>query len=190
MTNRSERGARPICLDLAGFNGTCGGYLFLGMIVMVLVLAIGCSTTKAQPKPVAWNIKIEKTVPASIEVHLIPVNRFNRAEWENYDITEYWKPNNRRRADQRRTMWSKDLRENQPEEIAKTDPEWERWLKEDKATELLLIANLPGRDFPTGPADPRRKFLPLDKSYWAAEKGTLEIEVRTTEVLIRTAPRR
>jgi hypothetical protein len=56
------------------------------------------------------------------------------------------------------------------------------------ATELLLIANLPGH-FNSGPADPRRVFIPLDKNAWKADRGTLQIEVQDDLIRVMTPQR-
>jgi hypothetical protein len=61
--------------------------------------------------------------------------------------------------------------------ISRDNPKWEHWIDRG-ATELLLIANLPGSRFPQGPSDPRRVFIPLDKNVWRAEGGTIQIEVQ------------
>jgi hypothetical protein len=171
---------------MSGLSGCLLGTLFVATF-----FSMGCASSKPPPKPrpVAWNLEITKTVPAAIEIDLIPINTFNRAAWEEYDLDRYWRPNDRRRAEQRNKV-SKELEENEPVVIDRSAEIWETWLHEDKAVELLLIANLPGSDFPSGLADPRRVFLPLDRRHWAAEKHKLEIEVRSTEVLIRTSPRR
>jgi hypothetical protein len=180
------RSAQVPAIARAGIRG-----LLLGVALIVPSLLTSCASSKSPPKPrpVAWNLEITKTVPAAIEIDLIPITSFNRAAWEEYDINRYWRPNDRRRAEQRSKVTA-NLVENEPLILERSDEQWETWLDDDKAIELLLIANLPGSDFPAGRADPRRVFLPLDRRYWAAEQGKLEIEVRSTEILIRTLPRR
>jgi hypothetical protein len=64
--------------------------------------------------------------------------------------------------------------------ISHDDPHWQKWLSHG-ATELLVLANLPGH-FAPGPTDPRRIILPLDKNQWKTKGGRLEIEVQDTIV--------
>ena len=62
--------------------------------------------------------------------------------------------------------------------VRKDDPHWQNWIRHG-ATELLVIADLPGQ-FTPGPNDPRRTFIPLDPRAWKDDR--LEIQVQDTLV--------
>jgi hypothetical protein len=156
--------------------------VYLLLITFAFAVA-GCHTT-SKPSPRPWNLSINKTTPASIEVDLIGVNQFEKPEWEGYDIDSYWKPGDSRRANADKLTMSLD--KGQPWTIARDNPQWRAWL-DHGATDLLLMAHLPGRpgrDFPAGTSDPRRKFIALDKHAW--EGDTLQIEIQDTLVRMLT----
>jgi hypothetical protein len=143
--------------------------VLLGMLAFI---PIGCQGVKP------WDLVINKTTPASIEVDLIGINEIVKPAWEGYDVDQYWTPGDSRRANaEKLTM---NLPTGQPWIVRKDDPHWRSWI-DHGATELLIMANLPGH-FAPGPTDPRRIFLPLDKHRWKAKGDTLEIEVQDTIV--------
>lgn len=143
-------------------------------------IGVACGTPKVKPRP--WNLNITKTTPASIEVDLIGVNEIERPAWEGYDLDKYWQPGDLRRANADKL--SMNLQTGSPWVIPRNDPKWQRWMQRG-ATDLLLIANLPG-SFTPGPADPRRVFIPLDKNAWKASRDTLQIEVQDNLVRVMT----
>ena len=148
------------------------------LLIAFAALSSGCRSTK--PDPVAWNLSITKKTYSTIEVDLIGVAKGGKALWEGYDLDQYWKPGDQRRQDAH--PLSKDLVYNEPWVVGRTNQQWHEWLDREKATDLLIIANLPGTNFPSGPADPRRRFVPLDKNAWDAKKRTLEFDVLDTMI--------
>ena len=155
----------------------------------VLLLALGllncgCGTTK--PKPVAWNLSLTKTTQSSIVVDLIGVSDRAKTVWESYDLDQYWKPGDQRRQDAH--PLSQDLVYQEPWLLSREDPKWKEWL-DHGATDLLIIANLPGTNFGSGAADPRRRFVPLDKNAWRAKNRKLEIEIQDTLINVLNKPR-
>jgi hypothetical protein len=159
----------------------------VSLLLLTLVFGVaGCHTTP-KLKPRAWNLSINKTTPASIEVDLIGVNEFEKPAWEGYDIDKYWQPGDSRRANADKLTAT--LVQGHPWTIDRDNPKWRAWL-DHGATDLLLMAHLPGvpgRDFPAGASDPRRKFISLDKHAW--EGNTLQIEVQDTIVRMLTPER-
>jgi hypothetical protein len=151
----------------------------IGVLLLAVALSLllaGCQTTR--PSATAWDVVITKTTPASIEVDLIGISDIERPAWEGYDLDQYWSSGDSRRANAEKL--SKSLPANQPWVISRNDPEWQKWFSHG-ATELLVLANLPGH-FAPGPTDPRRIFLPLAKDHWQTKGGKLEIEVQDTIV--------
>jgi hypothetical protein len=153
------------------------------LLVTAVLVCVGCGTPKPKNQP--WSLNLTKVTPASIEVDLIGVSQLEKAAWEGYPLDNYWAPGDlrRRNADkltsnfQSGNTWS----------VPQTDPKWKGWLGRG-ASELLIIANLPG-SFPSGPADPRRIFLPLDKKAWEAKGQTLEIQIQDTLINVMTPPK-
>lgn len=151
--------------------------------LLAAVFAVGCASTHLHPK--AWNISINKTTYASIQVDLIGVTEAEKPYWEGYNIDKYWSDGDLRRKNAQ--PLTQVLKMGQPWVVSMNNPKWQEWLNRG-ATELLVIANLPGH-FDAGPADPRRIFLPLDKHAWNAKNNTLEIEIQDTMILVLTPPK-
>ncbi len=147
-------------------------------VLLIALTAVSSGCRSAKPSPVAWNLSITKKTYSTIEVDLVGVPGGGKALWEGYDVDQYWKPGDQRRQDAH--PLSKDLVYNEPWIVARTNLQWHEWLDRQKATNLLIIANLPGTNFPSGAADPRRRFVPLDKKAWVTTKRTLEFEVLDT----------
>jgi hypothetical protein len=150
----------------------------LVLSVTVCLLLVACRSTR--PNATAWDVVITKTTPASIEVDLIGISSIERPAWEGYDLDQYWSPGE---MDSRRAhadKLSKNLQTGQPWVVSWSDPQWQKWLDRG-ATELLILANLPGQ-FAPGRTDPRRTFLPLDRNHWRTKGNRLEIEVQDTIV--------
>jgi len=152
-------------------------YLWVAMMVATGFVA-GCSSTHPQP----WNISINKTTYASIDVDLIGITELEKPAWEGYDIDKYWRDGDLRR--QNANKITQILKMGQPWTVSIDDPKWQEWMNRG-VTELLIIANLPGH-FDAGSGDPRRLFLPLDKHSWKAKDDTLEIEIQDTLILVNT----
>lgn len=148
--------------------------------LLAAVLAVGCASS--HPRPKAWNISINKTTYASIQVDLIGVTESEKPYWEGYNIDKYWSDGDLRRKNAQ--PLTQVLKMGQPWVVSVSNSKWQEWLNRG-ATELLVVANLPGH-FDAGPADPRRLFLPLDKHAWNAKNGTLEIEIQDTMILVLT----
>lgn len=144
-------------------------------LVMTAFFLAGCGT----PGPRAWNISIDKSTVSSIRVDLIGVTESEKPYWEGYNIDKYWIEGDQRRKDA--NPLSAVLKKGQPWVISMNDPKWQAWLNRG-ATELLVVADLPGH-FDAGPADPRRRFLPLTKGLWITKNDTLEIEIQNTMIL-------
>ena len=153
-------------------------YLWLAMIVAT-GFVVGCGSTRPRP----WNISISKATYASIEVDLIGVTESEKPYWQGYDIDKYWHDGDLRRKNANKI--TKILKMGQPWMVSIDDPKWQEWINRG-ATELLIIANLPGH-FDAGPGDPRRLFLPLNKgAYHDVKNDTLEIEIQDTLILVNT----
>ncbi|MFO1500030.1 MAG: hypothetical protein U1G07_16840 [Verrucomicrobiota bacterium] len=147
------------------------------LLTVLGMFAVGCASPS---KP--WNVQINKTTPATIETDLIGVTKLDRARWENTDLDQYWAAGSQVRRDSDKL--SNTVQMNQPWVITRDDPKWRSWLDRG-ATDLLIIANLPGKH-PSGPADPRRIFLPLQGSAWKAKDDALQIELRDSEIRVMT----
>jgi len=154
------------------------GFCWIVAAVMSAALLTGCGTPGAKP----WNLSINKTTSASIQVDLIGITEAEKPYWEGYNLDKYWSDGDLRR--QNAHPLTQVLKMGQPWVVPATDPRWQEWLNRG-ATELLIVANLPGH-FDAGPADPRRLFLPLTKGVWQAKNDTLEIEVQDTLIVVNT----
>jgi hypothetical protein len=145
--------------------------------ICAALFAMGCGSTRPRP----WNVSISKSTYASVEVDLIGVKEAEKPYWDGYNIDKYWSDGDLRRKNAR--PLTKILKVGQPWVISKDDPKWKEWLDRG-ATDLLVVANLPGH-FDPGPADPRRCYLSL-APVWKAKDHTLEIEIQDTMILVQT----
>ena len=102
--------------------------------------------------------------------------------WEGYNLDKYWSDGDRRRAGANKL--SQTLMYNKPWRVELSNQKWQEWFNHG-ATHLLIIANLPG-SFDSGPADPRRLIIPLDKHAWKSNNNTIEIQVQDTILTILT----
>jgi hypothetical protein len=145
-------------------------------VLLTAILGAGCGAPKAKPR--AWNITVTKATTAAIQADIVGINSLEKPTWANYSIDNYWtNPNSLRRDADKLTQL---LQTGKPWVISITDSKWQQW-KARGVTELVLIADLPGR-FDPGPGDPRRVFLTLDKNAW---KSKDQIEIQIQENLIR-----
>jgi hypothetical protein len=146
MIKRVLVGVAAACL--AGLAGGCEGFN-----VHVLL-------DKNDP-----GLKDAKGTLKSIEVNIVAVNDTELPRWEQMSMSSYWEPDNPIRKSAVKYVMT--FGEKAPEEqlLKKTDPIWQTW-KERKATQLLILAFLPGIADQPGKADPRRVILTLDSSKW------------------------
>ena len=151
------------------------------LFAAIALTTVGCGTTK--PRPVVWNVSITKATPASIEVDLVGVNGLEKGQWLSVKPDDYWKPNNSIRQNAKKVSTS--FKDGSPWCLGKTNQIWKEWFSYG-ATELMIMANLPGK-FPNDASDRRRLFLPLDKKVWEpAKKETLEVEVQDEFIRVLT----
>jgi hypothetical protein len=153
--------------------------LALPFFILALVLAAaGCSST-----PKAWNVSVTKVTPASIEVDLVGISPSEKPYWQNsVSVDDYWKNGSIRRGAQKVSTnfqggaltWT----------IKTEDPIWKDWFGYG-ATELMVIANLPGK-YEGGPYDRRRIFLPLERSAWKAKDKMLQVQIQDEFVRVLT----
>jgi hypothetical protein len=155
----------------------------LGLLALALA-AVGCSSTP-KPKVRAWNIKITKVTPASLEVDLVGVNKSEDPYWRSVSVNKYWQPNSALRREAENRAKNSRFEGSKEYELKQDDPVWGKWFGYG-AYELMVIANLPGSFSDTG-SDPRRLFLPLDKNQWPeAKEQTLELEVSESQIRVLT----
>ena len=145
------------------------------LLVALPLVTVGCFTSRA--KPVPWNVSIIKHTTATIEVDLVGVTPLEKLQWMNgVKPGDYWKPNNSLRKGVNKS--SKNLETGKAWVLKKEDRIWKDWLKKG-ATDLMIMANLPGNFEDSGPFDRRRVFIPLGKNKWKKPKDkTIEIEVQ------------
>ena len=151
----------------------------LTVVVLACLLSAGCVSSR----PTSWNLSITKSTYASIEVDLVGITTAEKPYWQGYDIDKYWNAGDLRRKNAK--PLTQILKMGQPWVISIDNSKWQEWLNRG-ATELLVIANLPGH-FDAGLGDPRRIFLSLNPRDWKAKNQTLEIEIQDTMILVNTA---
>lgn len=156
-----------------------GNFKPLVMFITVALLGAGCHFGT---KPVAWNLSVTKTTPASIEVDLIGVSPLEKPSWNNVKPDDYWKPNDSVRQGAKKV--TTNFQTGPTFVLERENPIWNEWFKQG-ATELMIMANLPGV-YSNGPDDRRRRFLPLNKNAWKSEHKTLQIEIQDEFIKVLT----
>jgi len=146
--------------------------------------ATGCHSTK----PVAWHLNLNKVTIASVEVDVIGISPSEKPYWQSAKVDDYWQPGSSLRKDVANRRVSGDFKTDATWTLAQTNAIWQTWFNYG-ATELMIIARLPGSSFDNGPYDRRRIFVPLAKSYWKASKRTLQIEVQDEFIRVLTPTR-
>jgi hypothetical protein len=155
----------------------------LMLFVAMTFLVTGC---RSGTKPVAWNVSITKTTPASIEVDFIGVSPSEKPYWMN-DVKpdDYWKPNDSIRQGARKLTIN--FQSGTTFVLQRKDPIWNDWLNYG-ATELMVMADLPGT-YDNSPYDRRRLFLPLNTKTWKSKNKTLEIQIQDEFIRVLTPQR-
>jgi hypothetical protein len=156
------------------------------LLLSLALLAPGCSSAghksgKAKP----WNIKITKSTAASVEVDLIGVSPSEDGYWRrSVKPDDYWNPNKPIRKQAGSRMKSTRFEEGPTFVLKGDDLIWKSWLNYG-ATELLVMANLPGK-YSNDEADPRRLIIPIGKNDWQAKDKTLELEILDGQIRVLT----
>lgn len=152
--------------------------------MVAATFTFGCKSTP-KPKPVTWKVEITKQTPASIEVDVVGVSPSEKPYWQNnVRPDDYWKNGPVRQAAQK---LSTTFQEGNTFTIQTTDPIWKQWFGYG-ATELMIMANLPGK-YDNGPYDRRRLFVTLDKKAWESKDKTLKIQILDEFIRVLTPPR-
>ncbi len=157
------------------------------LLLLCALVAPGCSSSGHKSgKPTAWNVKVTKVTPASVEVDLLGISAAEDSYWRrSVKPDDYWDPNKpiRKQALAR----AKTTRFEDPAFIVKMDdPVWAKW-RGYGASELLIMANLPGK-YSNDEADPRRQILSLGKNDWKAKDKTIEVEILDGQIRVVTPP--
>jgi hypothetical protein len=159
----------------------------LGFAMLLGLLAattFGCRSIK----PVAWHVNLNKVTIASVEVDVIGISPSEKPYWQSAKVDDYWQPGSSLRKDVANRRVSSDFRSGATWTLEQTNSIWQTWFN-DGATELMIIARLPGSSFDNGPYDRRRIFVPLGKDLWKAKNRTLQIEVQDEFIRVLTPTR-
>ena len=127
----------------------------------------------------------------SVKVHLIGVNRYEKGQWEEVLMSEYWQPNNQLRKRAKDYTYVIELGQEKPCEgiLGKKDPILKVW-KNRKAEYLFVLADLPGphQDSP-GNADAWRLQLPaLDSRCWGLQ-SKIKLTIDNSSIVPLTVPK-
>jgi len=158
------------------------------LLVGLAILVNGCHFGT---KPVAWNVSVTKTTPASIEVDFIGVSPLEKPYWNDIKPDDYWRPNESTLSGSVRLATTNKITVNFQSTntfvLQRQDPMWDDWFRYG-ATELMIMADLPGV-YDNSPTDRRRLFLPLNSKIWRSKHHTLEIEIQDQFIRVLTPQR-
>jgi hypothetical protein len=156
------------------------------LLLSLVLLAPGCSSAGHKSgKAKAWNVKITKSTVASVEVDLLGISSPEDSYWRrSVKPDDYWNPNKPIRKQASNRMKSTRFEEGSTFVLKSDDATWNKWLSYG-ATELLVMANLPGK-YSNDEADPRRLIIPIGKNDWQAKDKTLELEILDSQIRVLT----
>ncbi|MHC4644373.1 MAG: hypothetical protein ACYTBJ_02640 [Planctomycetota bacterium] len=160
-------------------------------LLLVSLLTGGCSrVASVMVTRVVKVAAIEDMCTKSVEVHLVGVNRFEKDQWENMSMAEYWEPDNKLRKSAKEYTHVIQFGQGPCEQaLGKKDPIHRVW-KKRKAEYLFVLADLPGifSDSP-GNADARRLRLPALKSAcWGWRQTEIYVNVESSNIVPLTIP--
>jgi hypothetical protein len=152
------------------------------LLTLFLVVVSGCKG------PVPWNVNINLKAVGAIPVDIIGISPSEKDYWEHIKPDDYWAYGSKIRKDVENRMVSFNFQDGTTAGLKMDDPIWQTWFNSG-ATELMIMARLPGTSFDNSPYDGRRQFLLLNKGSWRASDRTLEIEVQDAQIHVKTAQR-
>lgn len=154
------------------------------LVLATAWLAAGCAGHgPGTPKP--WNLNMKKTTAASVEVDLVGISPSEDAYWRrSVKPSKYWTPGDPARKQVQARAKTTRFENGNVFVLKIDDPIWKQWLGYG-STELLIMANLPGR-FSDDEADPRRLILPLGSKVWETKDKTIEIEILDGQIRVLT----
>ena len=131
-----------------------------GNLIGLLTLVVGCA---CKPGMKAFDVRVQprlSTLPDqptvnSTEVHLVAVNQRDYARWVGHPVNQYWSPSDTLRREAQSSgrayvmVFSAD--DPKPKQLSRSDPIWSKW-RADGATQLLVLAFLPGAQTESGAA--------------------------------------
>jgi hypothetical protein len=155
----------------------------------VAFVVLACLTAGCCHGPRKWNLDITKPTTASIRVDLLGVTPSEKVQWQN-DVKpdDYWKPNSPIRNGALDRMLSNDFLAGKTWDVSRTNAMWDKWFSYH-ATELMVMADLPGGPYDNSAFDRRRIFIPLDCKAWKAKDNTLQIVIEDNFIRVLTQQR-
>ncbi len=155
-----------------------------------LAVSTGCSC-----KPGSRKFNVQSTATPDIlgggviEVDAIAVSGVELPQWQAQAMDDYASSILRRSANDSGRLKTLYLSADSPKgEIPMSEDIWNKWIAEGGQHLVLLTPALrvPGASG-SGPADPRRLVLPLNRCRW--DTGTLQIEVSRNGLRALTVPK-
>jgi hypothetical protein len=165
-------------------------YRMFGLLLAVL-LSGGCSRVASVVVTRTVDVTATQEIcRKSVEVHLVGVNRFEKDQWENMLMTEFWQPENKLRQSAKDYTYVIQFGQGPCENVlGKKDPIRKVW-KKRKAEYFFVLADLPGifDDLP-GNADARRLRLPAPNSAcWGWRQTQIRVSVEGSNIVPLTIP--
>lgn len=153
--------------------------------IPVVILA-GCGVTILQP---GFMTEVAPSYQgASIQVDLIGVNNSELAAWNAKPIDDYFAAGDMFRASAPKVTLNFGAGEDGMKSLPASHPIWKQW-KSKNATNIMVIADLPGYTVPMGGIDLRRQTVPLSSNQWAKSPPEISIQITPTGIILVPAPK-
>lgn len=154
-----------------------------GVVGLAGLALTGCDSA---PRPVPHDAQVslaENLRGQTIEVDIVGVNNeANLAEWQSYNVNDYFKAGDAKRADAPKYTMKFSQGTAETVTLTKDNEIWKTW---NKPAYLVIMANIPGMSDQGGkPTDPRRKVLPMFSNFW--ESRELQVSVQRSGVRVLT----
>jgi hypothetical protein len=154
------------------------GHVFA--VLLVTLLAGGCQSGRRVNV-----IASDEICRKSVEVHLVEVNRFEKDQWEQVSMTDYWKPGNQLRQSAKDYTCIVRFGQGACKQTLTPDHPVQKVWQDRNAEYLFVLADLPSTfpDLP-GNADARRVRLPaLDSKCWGLHQREINISIESGKVV-------
>lgn len=165
---------------------------FLCLSALCLLASGGCACvpTAAERQVVVSLDDALVGTPVVVSLNGVTAGELNI--WKTYSVDDFFGPQNQLRSGIAKdgelvfdVAKSERVKVLQPDDAA-----WKRW-KEQGATELVVMAYIPGLSNPpagSAAGDPRRQVVPLSQCLWANPQEPIRLQVGANGVTVQSQP--
>lgn len=161
-----------------------------GLVLAAALFLVGCPTV---PRVVHLQPEFRAEVAsayhgATISVDLVGVNNSELAVWKAKPVDDYFAPGNVFRDSAQKVTLNFGGGGETTQRVSPSHPVWQDW-RAKGATQVIVIADLPGYTLPIGGVDIRRQMIPLESTNWERSPEEVVIQITPTGIILVPAPK-